>query len=63
MQDQHTTTKSKSSRSSSSQGNKRRQITLLNSEWDAQYNPIPVLKAPRGWNKDYPDVERLFTFH
>jgi len=63
MQNQNIPTKSNSSRNSSFQSKKRRLLTLLHSEWDAQYNPIPVLKAPRGWNKDYPDVERLFSFH
>lgn len=63
MQNQKSTPARKLSRNSSSLEIKRRPLPMLHREWDAQFNQEPVVKAPQGWNKDYPDVERLFSFH
>ncbi|MDL2216361.1 hypothetical protein LJB81_01345 [Desulfovibrio sp. OttesenSCG-928-M14] len=63
MQNQNSTTVRKLSRNSSSQETNRRPLPILNREWDAQFNQAPVVKAPQGWNKDYPDVERHLSFH
>lgn len=60
MQTLNTPTKSKPSCNQSSRNKKRRLLTLLNSEWDAQYNPVPLVTVRQGWNNDYPDLERLF---
>lgn len=63
MQNQNTTTitnKGNTVHNASFQNNKRRMATVLHQEWDTQYNPVPVVKAAQGWNKDYPDLERLF---
>ena len=63
MQKQTHTPERKSTQKTSSQKNKKRFLTLLHSDWDAEYNPVPMVKTPRSWNKDYPDVERLLSFH
>ena len=60
MQNQKTPTKNKSSRNAFFWNKKRRLLTLLYSEWDAQYNPAPLVTVRQGWNNDYPDLERLF---
>lgn len=63
MHKQNSTTHRKSMLARSFQPSKDRFLTLLHSDWDAEYNPVPVVKTSKGWNKDYPDVERLFSFH